>query len=234
MDSPTDMEEWKKQVTKILGNILRMEESVLQTIVDDAGYGTLDLTQNEDGESTTNIGTIEVPEEREQEDGKQPIQELAQAQWREGRDDTVANSKEKVSLLGIGGVKLKGQKSQEVRAQDALQPMQYDQEELANVAIVATATVEERAERDTGSEETKDDMEVSEEAVQENTDEDTPADSQQNEEINQEMDTSKNEDAVAEAPSREDSIDTEEEDAVATDQSRTRFRLSSSSEESDK
>eukprot|EP00956_Cyclotella_meneghiniana_P008332 scaffold11139_cov49-Cyclotella_meneghiniana.AAC.1 len=234
MDSPTDMEEWKKQVTKILGNILRMEESVLQTIVDDAGYGTLDLTQNEDGESTTNIGTIEVPEEREQEDGKQPPQELAQAQWREGRDDTVANSNEKVSLLGIGGVKLKGQKSQVVRAQDALQPMQYDQEELANVAIVATAIVEERAERDTGSEETKDDMEVSEEVVQENTDEETSADSPKNEEISPEMDTSQNDDAVEEAPSREDSIDTEEEDAVATDQSRTRFGLSSSSEESDK
>eukprot|EP00956_Cyclotella_meneghiniana_P031384 scaffold82298_cov45-Cyclotella_meneghiniana.AAC.4 len=230
MDSPSDMDEWKKQVTKILGNILKMEESVLQTIVEDAGYD-IDLTQNEDSESTTNNGTIE---EKEQEDEKQPAQDFAQAQQREGRNDTAVNSNAKVSLLGIGGVKLKGQKSQIVCAQDTPQPMQYDQEELAHVAMVATVTVDERAERDTGSGETKDDMEVSEEAVQENTDEDTSAAYQQNEEINQEMDTSQNDDAVAEAPSREDSINTEEEDVVATDQSRTRFGLSSSSEESDK
>ena len=144
------------------------------------------------------------------------------------------NSNAKVSLLGIGGVKLKGQKSQIECAQDASKPMQYDQEELAHVAMVVTATVAERAERDTGSGETKDDMEVSDEVVQENTDEETSADSPKNEEISQEMDTSQNDDAVEEAPSREDSIDTEEEDAVATDQSRTRFGLSSSSEESDK
>eukprot|EP00956_Cyclotella_meneghiniana_P031398 scaffold82299_cov25-Cyclotella_meneghiniana.AAC.1 len=206
MDSPSDMDEWKKQVTKILGNILKMEESVIQTIVEDAGYD-IDLTQNEDSESTTNIGTIEVPEEKDQEDEKQPAQDFAQAQRREGRNDTAANSNAKVSLLGIGGVKLKGQKSQIVCAQDTPQPMQYNQEEtsvtLAHVAMVATATVDERAERDTGPGGTEDEMEVSEEATKENTDEDTSAAYQQNDEINQEMVTSQNDDAVVEAPSRE-------------------------------
>eukprot|EP00956_Cyclotella_meneghiniana_P018456 scaffold30735_cov52-Cyclotella_meneghiniana.AAC.3 len=191
-------------------------------------------TQNEDGESTRNIGTIEVSEENEQEDVKQPAQDLAQAQRSEGRDDTAMNSNAKVSILGIGGVKPKGPKSQIVTAQDAPQPMQYDQEELAHVAMVATATVDERVERDTGSGETKDDMEVSEEAVQGSIEEETSVDSQQNEETSQDMDTSQNDDAVAEAPSRENSIDTEDEEVVATDQSRTRFGLSSSSEESDK
>ena len=119
---------------------------MLQTIVEDAGYGTVDLIQNEAGELTTNNDTREVPEEKEQEDEKQPAQDYAQAQRGEGRDVTAVNSNAKVSLLGIGGVKLKGQKSQIECAQDAPQPMQYDQEELAHVAIVATATVDERAE----------------------------------------------------------------------------------------
>ena len=234
MDSPADMDEWKKQVTKILGNILRLEESVLQTIVDDAGYGTVDSARNEDGESTTNIGTIEISDANEQEDAKQPAQDLAQAQRSEGREETAMNSNAKVSILGIGGVKPRGPKTQMVTAQDTPQLMQYDQEELAHVAMVATATVDERVERDTGSGEIKDDMEVSEVAVQGSIEEETSVDPQQNEETSQDMDTSQNDDDVAEDPSREDSIDTEDEEVIATDQSRTRFGLSSSSEESDK
>eukprot|EP00956_Cyclotella_meneghiniana_P035122 scaffold111654_cov45-Cyclotella_meneghiniana.AAC.2 len=206
MDSPTDLEEWKKQ--------------------------------NEDIDSTTNIGTIEVPEDQEQEDEKQPAQDFAQAQRGVGRNGTAENSTAKVSLLGIGGVKPKGQKSQIACTQDTPQPIQHDLEEtsvtLAHVAMVATATVDERAERDTGSGETEDEEEAIEEATKENTDEDTSAAYQQTDTIDQEMDTSQNDEAVAEAPSRKNSIDTEEEDAVATDRGRTRFGLSSSSEESDK
>eukprot|EP00956_Cyclotella_meneghiniana_P018970 scaffold32091_cov22-Cyclotella_meneghiniana.AAC.1 len=102
MESPSDMEEWKKQVTKILGNVLKMEESVLQTIVEDAGY-EIDLIQNADSASTANIGTIEVPKDTGTDDEKMPAQDLSQAQRGIESNETAQGSAEKMTLFGIGG-----------------------------------------------------------------------------------------------------------------------------------
>eukprot|EP00956_Cyclotella_meneghiniana_P006225 scaffold8104_cov47-Cyclotella_meneghiniana.AAC.3 len=237
MESPSDMEEWKKQVTKILGNILQLEESVLKTIVEEAGYD-IDLMQNEDSASTPNIGTIEVPEETSTGDEKPPAQDIPQDQQGAGRNETAQKPDSKVSILGIGGVRPKSQKPPTALTPDTPQLLQQDLNEssvtFAHVAMVETASVEGNMEQEKGSGGTESKVDKNEDTPKESMEEETAVSSQQRETNDQDMDTSQNEDETAENLLRDDSIKTEEENEGMSSQGRTRFRLSSSSEEEDK